>query len=138
MPLSGSSSGSYYYPGISAARNDSYPIAGPASASLSSTFLGNAFSVVLGPIDISRWKNYKVSIANNSVNNLKSGSIEVSPDQVNWEVLNSSSFTPLTSSGFSGTQFSNLSNTFLRVRGWPSGSGGGLTGSLRVTLNLNN
>lgn len=129
MPLSAS----YYYPTVHS--NVNYPITPPLQMSASSTFLGNAFSVVFGPVDISKYKNWKVYLFNNSVNNLKSGSVELSPDGSTWEVIHSSSFTPLTSSGFASYMMTGSVNPFLRIRAWPSGSAGGLSGSVNVILN---
>ena len=132
MPLSGA----YFYPGLNNGFNY-FPINPPLSLTTSSIFVGDAYSVVLGPIDVSDWSNYKVFIVNNSVNNLKSGSVEVSPNNSNWEVLNTASFLALTSSGMASFQVSNVSNQYLRVRAWPSGSGGAVSGSVSVILNAN-
>jgi hypothetical protein len=134
------SASGYYYP-VNDGGNNYHPIVTPLNVSGSSSFSGNAYTVILGPIDVSKYSNYKISVINNSVNNLKSGSVEVSPDNVNWESIGgyvgSSSFTPLTSSGMASVQITGASNQLLRVKAWPSGSGGGLTGSLRVVVTAN-
>lgn len=128
MPLSGA----YFYPGLNGPFNT--PIAAPMSSGSSASFLGEAYTTVFGPLNVSRWSTYRVSIINNSTNNLKSGSIEISPNNSNWEVLHSATFSPLTSSGFASYQASGQSNNWLRVRAWSSGSAGAITGSLQVML----
>jgi hypothetical protein len=133
MPISGS----YFYPGINTSPN-SFPVRPPITVSLSSTFLGEVYAVVLGPVDISHWSNWRVSLVNNSVNNLKSGSVDISPDGTNWVSYHTASFSPLTSSGWNTYQASGVSVSQLRVRAWPSGSDGGLSGSVNVILNANN
>lgn len=138
MPL-GQISGSayYFYPGINTGQLYAPPPT-PLYASGSASFLGSAFVTAFGPVDISKYTNIRVSIINNSVNNLSSGSVEISPNGTNWEGVGSSSLTPLTSSGMATIQLNNLSVPYLRVRAQTSGSGGGFTGSLFVIVTANN
>lgn len=103
----------------------------------SSSFTGDSYTTIFGPLDVSRWNNIRVSLINNSSNNLKSGTIEVSPNNSNWESVGSASFSPLTSSGMASIQLSDVSNQYLRVRAWPSGSAGALTGSVLVVVTAN-
>lgn len=132
MPLSGA----YFYPGLNGGLNYS-PLTVPINVSTSSSFLGDSFSVVFGPMDVVKYRNYKISMINNSVNNLKSGSLEVSANGTNWEVVNSASFLNLTSSGIVTVQLSDVSNQSLRVRAWTSGATGGFSGSTLVILTAN-
>lgn len=136
MPLSSSASGSYFYPVMQ--RPMITVRAAPATFGASGTFIGDAYSVVLSGTYIGAWGNVTVSIINNSVNNLKSGSIEVSPNDVNWIVLNTSIFSPLTSSGMAQYSMTGSNHQMLRVRVWPSGSTGALTGSVQVIVNVSN
>lgn len=133
MPMSGG----YFYPGLNGGLNYT-PISPPLYITGSASFVGNAYSTVFGPIDTSKWNNVKVSIINNSVNNLISGSVEVSPNNSNWESVGSASFAALTSSGIASLQLTGVSNQLLRFRAWPSGSGGGSSGSLLVIVTANN
>ena len=138
MPLTGSvsASSSYYYPTMQIARNAGKLL--PVIFTGSASFLGNAYSVVLDPVDVSRWSDFAITLTNNSVNNLKSGSVEVSYDNVNWTVVNNTFFSPLTSSGVAtlviSSQFTASIYQSMRIRGWPSGSGGGLTGSIASVI----
>jgi hypothetical protein len=136
MPLSGSGSGSYFYPTMQIARNAA--VLPPVTFTSSATFVGDAYSVVFGPVDTSRWYDFAITLTNNSVNNLKSGSVEASYDGTNWTVVNSTFFSPLTSSGTSTLVISRLFTASLypsmRVRAWASGSGGGISGSVGVVF----
>lgn len=136
MPILGSGTGSYYYPVMQVARNAAQ--LPPATFTGSSSFVGDAYSVVAGPFDVSRWKDFAITLVNNSVNNLKSGSIEASYDNTNWITVNSTFFSPLTSSGQATLVISSLFTASIypsmRVRAWASGSGGGISGSVGVTI----
>lgn len=128
-------SGSYDYPGVKA--SDPYLLTG---SFLSATFVGNTYQTVFGPSDISKWPNITITLVNNSVNNLKSGSVEFSPNGTNWEQLPnnlSSSFNPLTSSGFGSMQITGNSRKYLRIRAIPSGTAGGNSGSLAIYVDVN-
>lgn len=132
-----SASGYYYCTGDGGVNY--HPTPTPLYVSGSSSFVGEGYATILGPVDVSKYSNYKVFVINNSVNNLKTGSLEVSANGTNWEILHSASFSPLTSSGYIVYQTTTpMTNVMLRFRGWASGSGGGITGSLWVALAANN
>lgn len=130
------SASGYYYPANDGAKNY-LPLSTPMSVTGSASFSANALQVVFGPVSILKYDNYKVSLINNSSNNLLSGTVEVSPDNANWEVLNSASFAALTSSAMASYQATGLSNNYLRVRAQSSGAAGSNTGSLLVVLVAN-
>jgi hypothetical protein len=136
--LSSSVSGStavYNYPGVWA--DDPYKLTGTF---VSATFTGDTYSVVFGPSDISKWSNVAITLVNNSVNNLKSGSVEFSPNASHWEALPgnlSSAFNPLTSSGVGSMQVTGNSRRYLRIRAIPSGTAGGNSGSLGIFVHVN-
>jgi len=78
-------------------------------------------------------------VINNSVNNLKSGSIEWSANNSNWETdWNLSAIGALTSSGVTSVQISENSRKYLRVRAFPSGAAGAISGSIDVYIHTNN
>lgn len=114
----------------------------------SSSFTGDQYSIVFGPQDVQFWSNIAVTVINNSSNNIKSGSVEWSPDNVAWERdWETTTFSNLTSSvnaaiAASGTvrsmQISDSSRRYLRLRLFPSGAGGALTGSTNVVVTVNN
>ena len=136
MPLSSSASGSYFYPVMQLPYAGS--VAQPVQYLSSSAFVGNAYSTIFPSTDVSRWNTLNVTIVNGAVNILKSGSVEFSPNNVDWEVYNTAAFTPLAISTAASLQMTGMSKQFIRVRGWPSGSAGALTGSVTVFVNGNN
>ncbi len=104
----------------------------------SSSFSGNDYSTVLAATDVQLYPNLAITVVNNSVNNLKSGSIEWSPNNTNWETdWDVSTLAGLTSSGITSLQIAGNSRRYLRIRAIPSGSGGALTGSLDVYVHAN-
>ncbi len=131
------SASGYYYSTNDGGKNYN-PIATPLLYSISASFTASAYTTILGPIDVSKYSNYKVTAINNSINNLKSGSVEVSPDGTNWESIGSASFSPLTSSGMASLQVTGVSNQLLRFRAWSSGTVAiGTTGSMMVIVTAN-
>jgi hypothetical protein len=76
-----------------------------------------------------------ITVVNNSVNNLISGSIQVAPNGTNWSVL--AAFSALTSSGIFTASFSSLTYKYLRIQAIASGTGGGQTGSLDCFVLVN-
>lgn len=130
-------SGNYFYPGLNGGFNYN-PATVPVSLSSSSSYLGDAFSIVFGPVDVVKYRNYKVTVINNSaINSLKSGSLEVSPNGNVWEVVNTASYIGLAPGAVFAVQFSDVSNQSIRFRAWSSGSGGAITGSVGVFLTAN-
>lgn len=127
--------GSYYY----ACMNKGYSSVSRTSeqVSLSSTFSGDQYVTVLGPVDVGDYSNITVTLINNSVNNIKSGSIQVSPDSSNWITMNSEIFANLTSSGMMTASFVNRAFDYLRVQVWPSGSDGAISGSVNAFVSMN-
>jgi len=135
-----SGTGSYFYPSVSVA-NASVK-RGVLNTHLSSTFttgsMGSNPAVVLGPLDASAFNNYTVTMVNNSVNNLISGSVQVSPNGVNWGTIHSSQFTNLTSSGMASASFAARCDRYVRAIAYPSGSvAGGASGSIDCYVTMN-
>ncbi len=108
--------------------------------SSSASFTGSAWNVVYGPQNISAFSNVAITLVNNSPNRLESGSIEFSPDNVNYETdWDTHTFASLSSSGgIRSMQIAGNSRKWLRIRAIPSGSGGQLTGSLVIYIHTNN
>lgn len=104
----------------------------------SSTFSANDYSTVFTATDVQLWSNLAITLVNNSVNNLKSASVDFSPNNSNWEVWDSSTFATLSSSTVLSMQVSSNSRKWLRIRAWSSGSGGSNTGSLDIYITTNN
>lgn len=102
------------------------------------TFSADAYSTVFNATDVQYWSNLAITLINNSVNNLKSASVDFSPNNNNWEIWDSSTFATLSSSAVLSMQISSNSRKWLRVRAWSSGSGGSNTGSLDVYVTTNN
>lgn len=107
---------------------------------LSSTFptdLAN-YAIAFSATDLSLWSNISVTIVNNSVNNLKSCSLEWSPNNSNYEQWDTTTFQFLTSSGISSMQIGSNSRRWFRIRAMSSGTvAGGNTGSLDVYVIVN-
>lgn len=125
----------YYYPGM----YRDYSSVAPATqqVELSTSFTGSGYVIALSATDVSQYPNFTVTMINNGANNLFSGTIEESPNQVNWIVL-SSTFSLLPSGG--GMQvatFSNVGYKWIRVRAVASGAAGALTGSTDTFLTMN-
>ena len=137
MPLIANTSGtgSYYYASMS--RGLSSVNKSSKTIEQSSSFYGDQYTVVLGPVDVSAYDYYLITLVNNSPNNLKSGSIEISPDGSNWIAVDGSTFASLTSSGVMTASFSGKCFNTLRVRAWSSGSGGAATGSIDAFITMN-
>jgi len=108
--------------------------------SLSSTFVGANHSIVLGPVDVSRWTNIAITLVNNhATNRLESGSVEFSPNSTNWETdWDVASLAGLAVGDTKSMQITGNSRRYLRVRVIPSGSAGALTGSIDAYLHVNN
>ena len=107
--------------------------------STSSSFVGDAYSVVFGPLDVSNFSNVAITVINNhGTNILKSGSVEFSPNNSQWETdWNLDTFSGLAVGGVRSMQISNNSRRYLRVRAWPSGAAGASTGSTDTYVNVN-
>lgn len=132
MPVSGS----YHYPQVQIAKNGILPAA--AVFQNSSSFVGDDFSVLLGPLDVSQWSNFTITLVNNGSEILESGSVEVSPNATDWEVVDNAFFAGLAAGALTSSTYTESSYRNLRVRGIPSGSGGALTGSVDAYLTTNN
>jgi hypothetical protein len=107
----------------------------------SSSFSGSSYHIVLGPIDVSLFSNFAITLINNHpTNKLESGSVEFSPNSSNWETdWDVQTFAGLAANGgIRSMQVAGNSRKYLRVRGIPSGSGGALTGSIDAYLHTNN
>jgi hypothetical protein len=129
----------YFYPGVyygaSTVNRQSF------TTHLSSTFttgsMGSNPAVVLGPIDVSAYNNYTVTMVNNSANKLISGSVQVSPNGSNWGTINYVAFADLASSGIASASFTARSDKYVRAIAYPSGSGGAVTGSIDCYITMN-
>lgn len=109
--------------------------------SLSSTFVGNSWTVVLPATDVSKYSNVAVTLVNNhATNKLESGSVEFSPNNANWETdWDVTTFAGLAAAGgINSLQISGNSRKYLRVRVIPSGATGAFTGSVDAYLTVNN
>ena len=107
----------------------------------SSSFLGNSYSILFGPTDVSKYPNLAITLVNNhATNKLESGSVEFSPNNIAWETdWNVSTFANLAANGgVRSMQITGNSRKWLRVRGIPSGSTGAFTGSIDVYVHGNN
>ncbi|MDP3763674.1 MAG: hypothetical protein Q8Q92_03435 [bacterium] len=102
------------------------------------TFSADAYSTVFTATNVQYWSNLAITLINNSVNNLKSASIDFSPNNSNWEIWDTTTFTTLSSSAILSMQIAGNSRRWLRVRAWSSGSVGSNTGSLDVYVTTNN
>ena len=141
MPLGANSSGtgSYFYPTMRSMRSTVDSVLNVQN--LSSTFttgsIGSSGAVVLGPISVGAYKDYTVTMINNSVNNLISGSVQVSVDGTNWTNTATSQFTNLTSSGVASASFVDRTDRYVRALAYPSGANGAVTGSINCYIVLN-
>jgi len=104
----------------------------------SSSFFGADYATVIGPLNIGKWNNFTITLVNNGSDQLESGSIEVSPNSNNWEVIDDSFFAGLAAGAMSSSQYTESSYRYLRVRAITSGSGGALTGSIDAYVSVNN
>lgn len=133
-------SGSYNYPGVYGDNPSKQGLVKTTQYvqhfSNSAVFLGDNYAVVYGPQDLSQFNVISVSLLNNSSNSLKSGTIEWSPDNINWEVVDSGTFFNLAGSTLKSTQIVDNCRRYMRVRAWTSGSGGALTGNLDVYVTV--
>jgi hypothetical protein len=134
-----SGTGSYFYPAMG--RYSSKVDRGSLVQSLSSTFttgsIGSNPAIVLGPVDVGKYSNYTITMINNSVNNLISGSVQISPNGTNWITMYSANFVNLTSSGMASASFTSRSDKYVRAVAYPSGSGGAVTGSIDCYITAN-
>jgi len=136
-------SGSYFY-ATGNPSNETANSRGPAllyySASNSSSFVGDDWSIIIGPLDVQRWSNIALTVVNNhGTNKLESGSVEFSANGTQWEDdWDVATFAGLGVGNVRSMQIAGNSRKFLRVRAIPSGSDGALTGSTDVIVHLNN
>ena len=134
-----SGTGSYFYASMHVARSTVEKAS--SVQSLSSTFttgsIGSNPAIVLGPIDVGNFSNYTITMINNSVNNLISGSVQISPNGTNWITMYSAIFVNLTSSGMASASFTARSDKYVRAVAYPSGSGGKVTGSIDCYITMN-
>jgi hypothetical protein len=105
----------------------------------SSTFnTETTWSTVFNSTDMSLWSNISVSLINNSVHNLKSASLEWSPNNSNFEQWDVGTFQSLSSSAMLSMQISGNSRRWFRIRAQSSGSAAlGNTGSLDIYVIAN-
>ena len=103
----------------------------------SSSFTGNAYSIVLASTDLALYANVALTLINNSANVLQSCSLEWSPNNSQFETWDTTSFAGLGVGLVKSMQILGNSRRYFRVRAIPSGSGGQLTGSLDVFIHAN-
>lgn len=96
------------------------------------------WSTVFNATDLSLWSNISVTVVNNSVHNLKSASLEWSPNNSNFEQWDTTTFQTLSSSAILSMQIGSNSRRYFRVRAQSSGSAAlGNTGSLDIYVIAN-
>jgi hypothetical protein len=105
----------------------------------SSTFnTETTWSTVFNSTDLSLWSNISVTLVNNSVHNLKSASLEWSPNNINFEQWDVDTFRTLSSSVALSMQIGSNSRRYFRIRAQSSGSQAlGNTGSLDIYVIAN-
>ena len=96
------------------------------------------WSTVFAATDLALWSNISVTMINNSMHNLKSASLEWSPNNSNFEQWDTTTFQTLSSSAILSMQIGSNSRRYFRIRAQSSGSAlYGNTGSLDVYVIVN-
>lgn len=124
-------SGSYFYPVMSAPRGASQ-LSRQSSTEIVTLTSGSA-ATILSSSDVAAWSNIAITLIN-GVDNLGSIAVEFSPDDVNWEAWDTSTFASLTASSVISLQIAGNSRNHVRVRSTDTPR----TTSVTASLTLNN
>lgn len=96
------------------------------------TLTSGSVATILSSSDVSQWSNVALTLKNGGAGSLGTVAVEFSPNNVDWENWDSSTFSSLSSGTVLSLQIAGNSRNWLRVRSTDTPAAAAVTASLHL------